>query len=407
MSYTDIALLSLVVHCIVNYSALSSQHFEEDFSAGKTYRWLMWSIACFFFIDAIWGVLFDAQLIKAVYIVTVVYFILMTTTVFLWSRFVISYLQEENRLIKALYYIGRWFLVFVGTVLLLNVFFPIMFWFDENGAYHAGSMRYVTLFLQILMFLASTGYVMFTTKGAGKVSIRHHLAIGSFGICMSFMVILQVMYPLLPLYSIGCLLGTSVLHTFVLEDMKENRRLELEELLRREQEQRQELGSARQLAYSDSLTGVKSTHAYVEAEKRVNERISCGELIEFGVIVFDVNGLKHVNDTLGHEAGDQLLKRACRLICVTFQHSPVFRIGGDEFVAMLEGQDYQNRETLLESFENRVEENLKKGEVVLASGLAVYRPGIDHSYRRIFERADVRMYDRKSRLKAMGEGGIQ
>ena len=97
MSYTDIALLSLAVHCIVNYSALSSQHFEEDFLAGKTYRWLMWSIACFFFIDAIWGVLFDAQLIKAVYIVTVVYFILMTTIVFLWSRFVISYLQEWHR----------------------------------------------------------------------------------------------------------------------------------------------------------------------------------------------------------------------------------------------------------------------------------------------------------------------
>ena len=146
---------------------------------------------------------------------------------------------------------------------------------------------------------------------------------------------------------------------------------------------------------------MKSTHAYVETEKALDARIASGQIREFGVVVFDMNGLKLVNDTRGHEAGDQYIRDACRMICRQFLHSPVYRIGGDEFVAILEGEDYQNRKNLITSFENQVEENLKSGLAVVASGLAVFRREQDHSYRRVFERADQRMYDRKGYLKAM------
>ena len=91
------------------------------------------------------------------------------------------------------------------------------------------------------------------------------------------------------------------------------------------------------------------------------------------------------------------------LICKQFKHSPVFRIGGDEFVAYLEGEDYKSRKILLAAFETQIEENLHAGNPVIASGLAVFRPGRDNSYRRVFERADQRMYDRKGVLKAMEE----
>ena len=205
------------------------------------------------------------------------------------------------------------------------------------------------------------------------------------------------------MYSVGCLLGTCILHTFVLGDMQEDRRHELEEMLRREQQHEKALGSARHMAYTDSLTGVKNTHAYVEREKEIDRRIASGELKKFGVIVFDINGLKQMNDTKGHEAGDNYIRDACRMICRQFKHSPVFRIGGDEFVAMLEGDDYQERKQLLQSFEERIDENIRSGGVVIASGLAVLRPGHDNSYRRVFERADHRMYDRKGALKALSE----
>ena len=89
------------------------------------------------------------------------------------------------------------------------------------------------------------------------------------------------------------------------------------------------------------------------------------------------------------------------MICRRFKHSPVYRIGGDEFVSVLEGEDYLNRKTLISEFERIVELNQKDGKVVVASGLATFRPGIDNSYRKVFERADHRMYERKSNLKQM------
>lgn len=167
--------------------------------------------------DALWGVLYEAKLISAVFADTVLYFVAMAATVFLWTRYVIHYLQEKNWLITVLYSIGWVFLAFIGGALILNFFIPVMFRFDENGVYHAENLRYIILTMQIILFLLSAFYVLITAKGKDLRIRSRHWAIGTFGIAMTIMVILQTFYPLLPMYSIGCLLGTSILHTFVLE----------------------------------------------------------------------------------------------------------------------------------------------------------------------------------------------
>lgn len=400
MTYSSTAILALLVHCIINNDAIRNRHYRNTTPAGRAYRLLMLSVAIFYISDAFWGILYDAHMTTAVFADTVLYFAAMAATLFLWTRYVVNYLQERSWIIKALYYIGLLFLASMSGVLILNFFMPVMFWFDEEGVYHAADLRYAILIIQVVLFMSSACYVLFISKGKNQSAKRRHRAIGLFGFAMAILVVVQVTYPLLPLYAIGWLLGTCILHTFVLEDMKEDRRLELEEMVLREEKQKKELGSARQLAYRDSLTGVKSYNAYVETEQEVNELIASNELQEFGVVVFDVNGLKHMNDTYGHEAGDRLLQDACRLICARFMHSPVFRIGGDEFVALLEGQDYQNRISLLADFETQAEINLRNGSTVVASGLATFRRGEDSSFRQVFERADARMYDRKGLLKA-------
>ena len=95
------------------------------------------------------------------------------------------------------------------------------------------------------------------------------------------------------------------------------------------------------LAYRDSLTGVKNKTAYIEAESRFEEQMRLGRP-EFAVAVLDINGLKRINDTYGHDFGDMLIINACRIICKVFQHSPVYRIGGDEFAVILEKTDYEH-----------------------------------------------------------------
>ena len=403
MTYSSTGLLALLIHIIIHFNVIRNTYYGKEEPNGKAYRGLILSTMTFYICDALWGVLYDAHLIQAVAFDTMLYFCCMAATVFFWIRFVICYLMgnENNKFLTFLSLTGWVLIGFFVVALLLNLFFPLMFWFDSNGVYHAGKLRYLLLAVQVFLFMSTAVYAILSVKGTDAKTKLHCVAIGAFGIIASIIIVIQVLFPLQPFYAVGLLLGTCILHTFVIQDMEMQRRFELNEIRIKERLQEEELGAAKHMAYTDSLTGVKNTHAYVEKEKQVDNRIAEREINEFGVIVFDLNDLKKINDTKGHEAGDDYIREACHIICVTFKHSPVFRIGGDEFVAFLEGDDYSNRKELLSAFETQIEKNLQHGDVVIASGLAVFRPGYDNSYRRVFERADRRMYDRKGSLKAM------
>ena len=172
-----------------------------------------------------------------------------------------------------------------------------------------------------------------------------------------------------------------------------------EEDVRREQEHLAALSMANEMARRDELTGTKNKTAYHEMEEELQRLIDEGGT-PFGIVVCDINGLKTINDTEGHKAGDGYIKASCRLICRIFYHSPVFRIGGDEFVVILRGQDYANRKKLLARLKKQVEESIRIGEgPVVSSGLAEYQPGTDYSVEDVFNHADSRMYGEKARLK--------
>ena len=169
--------------------------------------------------------------------------------------------------------------------------------------------------------------------------------------------------------------------------------------VRREQEHLEALSVANEMARRDELTHVKNKTAYHEKEKELQKQIDDG-CDPFGLVVCDINGLKTVNDTEGHRAGDEYIRACCTLICRTYQHSPVFRIGGDEFAVILRGDDFANREKLLADLQRQVEENIRISEgPVLASGMAEYRPGDDLSTADVFTRADALMYENKTHLK--------
>lgn len=168
---------------------------------------------------------------------------------------------------------------------------------------------------------------------------------------------------------------------------------------KRDCEREIELGKARQIANTDPLTGVKSKHAYVEYELAQDFLIKSGELKEIAVVVCDVNNLKTVNDTLGHKAGDEYIYSASRLICATFKYSPVFRTGGDEFVAVLKGEDFENRRKLINEINGISSKNNIEGGAVVAVGMSEFDSSIDEKLINAFERADAIMYERKRSLK--------
>ena len=169
--------------------------------------------------------------------------------------------------------------------------------------------------------------------------------------------------------------------------------------IRREQKIREEASIAYEKARRDGLTGIKNKTAYGEFEAKLNKQIQSGENVKFAIALCDVNGLKTVNDTLGHIAGDEYIRSASRLVCQTFAHSPVFRIGGDEFVAILRGSDFENRERLEKKFTEAVKENVDQHKVVVACGISVFDKEHDKNVSSVFERADALMYKNKMRMK--------
>ncbi len=172
--------------------------------------------------------------------------------------------------------------------------------------------------------------------------------------------------------------------------------------VQREKQQLRALKTAKELARRDELTGVKNMTAYKELEKSAQGNIDNGmDYLDFGLIVCDANNLKQINDTQGHTAGDEYIKESARLICDIFAHSPVFRVGGDEFVVFLRGYDYASRHELMDRLRAQVRENKQAGTgVILSAGMSEYRPEIDSFVSDIFDRADKEMYEDKQRLKS-------
>ena len=252
MTYSIIGILASIVLLISNRDVLWGRGANTVAAEKRDYRNFLIAVLCYYATDALWGVFDALHLTPVQYADTATYFAAMAVAVLLWTRYVISYLGDENALRTALYHAGNLFLAFELIVVIVNFFVPVLFWFDDSGAYHAGSLRYVTLGLQILMFLLTSVYTLHVTAKAQGAVRRRHLTIGLFGIAMIALISFQVAYPLMPFYAMGYLLGTTLLHSFVVEDEKEERRRELEELIVRERLQKAELSESRE-ALSEAL----------------------------------------------------------------------------------------------------------------------------------------------------------
>ena len=161
-----------------------------------------------------------------------------------------------------------------------------------------------------------------------------------------------------------------------------------------------------ELANRDPLTGIRNKTAYDNEIKRLQAGLEQGDT-KFGLAIIDLNYLKRINDTCGHDKGDEAIKTLSAVICSVFEHSPVFRIGGDEFAVILRGQDYDNCAALVEKFEETIrqmaaDDTLKPWEKVSAAiGTAFYNESTDTGLDSLFRRADSEMYAGKKNMKAV------
>ena len=155
-------------------------------------------------------------------------------------------------------------------------------------------------------------------------------------------------------------------------------------------------------ANRDSLTGLRNTTSYKSWVAELDKEIK-NEAANFGVVVFDLNQLKKTNDTYGHDVGDKLIVTAAKVISDVFKRSPVFRIGGDEFLAVLQHRDLDDCEELFVQLDtvcgNTVIEEMNTTSISIARGFAMFETNKDVCFNDVFKRADNAMYENKRKNK--------
>ena len=402
MAYSSVSIIALLVLFITNFDLLFRRRSADKIPAHKQYRFFLISVAFFYIADMLWGIFETYDVHKFDYAVTVSFFVLMAISVCLWAFYVVAFLGKKNFLSNFFRVVGIIMLVGGLVLIIINFSVPIMFRFVD-GKYEGLPFRSAYFVAQGLMFFFTSIYAFVMARlGANNKQKTKYVAIGIFGLIMSAMIVVQIRFPSAPIYSFGYLLGLLIINTFVVAEQKKEYRVALEEGKHREEKQKEEIGSAKELVYTDPLTGVKSKYACVELEENIDRAISDNKMEKFSVIVFDLNDLKLINDKLGHYAGDQYIIDSIKEIRAVFPNSTVYRFGGDEFVAYLEGDECKDRHELLELFNKKIDSNFETGEPIIATGLSDYMPGRDNTFRAVFARADERMYIRKRQLKEYG-----
>ena len=178
------------------------------------------------------------------------------------------------------------------------------------------------------------------------------------------------------------------------DKMREIREImsDIDAQIRREQEFERRLAAARSRAKLDALTGVKNKSAYETMSHNLARQIKGGQSVRYAIALCRVDNLEHINEAEGHEAGDQMIRDACAIICNVFKHSPVFRVAGDQFAAVAQGHDFEHVDELEAELEEISRKNSKSGGVTISCGMAKYDGS--GSVASVFERADALCHKR-------------
>lgn len=164
---------------------------------------------------------------------------------------------------------------------------------------------------------------------------------------------------------------------------------------------KEQISHIQENAYIDALTGAKNRNSYLEDVGIAEPAIKAGNL-SFSVAVFDVTGLKTINDTLGHECGDKAIIDTARVLTEAFGRDNTYRIGGDEFVAAVRFATADDMQKSFNKIDTLLEEINKEGgqysimPLVISRGYAEFDPMTDREFLDTFNRADKMMYEDKA-----------
>ena len=159
---------------------------------------------------------------------------------------------------------------------------------------------------------------------------------------------------------------------------------------------------AHKQAYVDVLTGLGNRNAYFELVEDINQKIKDKVYVNFAVILFDINGLKIINDEYGHEAGDNAIIVAGECLKELFGEEISYRIGGDELVVIYQNVYKDTIENKLSQLDNIIQKYSEPHQLnfklTLSYGYSFFNEEKDKRYEDVFNKADEKMYTEKARF---------
>jgi signal transduction histidine kinase/CheY-like chemotaxis protein len=223
MYYSMIGLLAVLTLLIVNQDILHNPRVSFDKPAWNVYRRFLFAVMAYYVMDILWGFLESRKLAGMLFANTTVYYVAMAVGVLFWAEFTVTYLEEKRRSGRVLVFVGRLISGLIALLSIINIFTPVLFTVTPECVYNPLPVRYVMLGCQIILLLSISGYAFISMLrlAGGDRKRRRYRILASFGFIMAALLFAQLWFPELPLYTIAYMLGTSMLHTFVADDDKE------------------------------------------------------------------------------------------------------------------------------------------------------------------------------------------
>ena len=231
-TYSVFSSIALVVHLLVNFDLLTGRGVVTEH--GARYQGFVMGVLAYYVTDAAWGLLAGHGWLRLLYIDTIFFFLALVAFVFLWCRFVISYLDLGKRTEKFLNWFGYALLAVNIAALAANPFNNCFFHIDARGVYQVGRLRAPAFYL-LIAYIVLIAVIVFIKAMTVRGPVRRRgMMVFQCCIIMAGSMILQIILPLTPFTSLGCLISICFFNVFVIQDEQAAKHMaELEKALDR------------------------------------------------------------------------------------------------------------------------------------------------------------------------------
>lgn len=259
-----------------------------------------------------------------------------------------------------------------AAALLVSLFYGWFYYIDQDNIYHRGSYFFIPTIVIIVLVLAALAIPVANRKKLGKKS---YLSLMLFTILPLVCIVLQLVY-----YGIPFLLNSLVISLLLAY-----------------------LNIQDHTIYTDYLTGVSNRK---RLDSYLREKISMRTRGKtFSAILLDINNFKYINDTYGHNIGDQALEITAKLLRSCLRAGDfIARYGGDEFCIILDISDKKDLEALVERINKCLDNHNRSGNHVFklefSMGYAVYDYQAHLSAEEFLNQVDRLMYEDKHAAKS-------